>query len=650
MMRSMRYGLVFCLCLIGCVDPSVTQCSDGRVCPQGLTCDVDHGLCLSDDQTKACDGAAYGAPCQFGSLSGVCDLGVCIPASCGNGEVGPDEVCDDGNTISGDGCRADCKKAEMCGDGELDEGEACDDANGNPADGCDMCTATAWQATPVVGSSLAPTMISIVPLGVAIDAYDRLYISNAVSGQRVYRLEGGQLIPVAGSGPQGFSGDGGPAPFAKLSDPIATLDGFGNLYIADRFRVRRVDAITGIITTIAGTGTSGYSGDGGPAVAAKLSTIAGIAVDRLGNVYLADQDNHRIRRIDAAGIITTIAGTGTGAFGGDGGAATAAQLNQPNGVGFDGAGNLYISDRANYRIRRVDADTGVITTFAGDGTLGSGGDGGDAVDAQFNFPRALAFDAQGALYVADLHGHRIRRIDSSGTITTIAGTGTAGFSGDNGPATGAQLDNPNGVAIDSAGSIFIADANNYRVRKISAGTITTVAGTGDFASLGDGGLATSTRLSNAYGLTVSATGDLFVTDSAGYRVWKRSADGSLTVVAGNGTAGSAGDGGLATDAQVYFPRGTALDAAGNLYIADRFNHRVRRVAAGTGIITTVAGTGDPGFAGDDGPAVDAQLQYPEEVELDAAGNLYIADSFNKRIRRVDVNGTITTVAGSDCPI
>src|SRR5690606_30947595 len=191
--------------------------ADGRLCPAGTQCDIEHALCVVDDQRTACDGASDGAACQFGAQVGTCDLGVCIPASCGNGVVGPDEVCDDGNTVSGDGCRADCKKIEVCGDGEIDAGEDCDDANDNAADGCDMCVATSWHATAVVGGALVPTEVPLAPDVLAIDAYDRLYIGNTIfTDLRLYRLAAGELIAVAGNGETGFTGDDGLAPYARL--------------------------------------------------------------------------------------------------------------------------------------------------------------------------------------------------------------------------------------------------------------------------------------------------------------------------------------------------------------------------------------------------------------------------------------------------
>ena len=234
------------------------------------------------------------------------------------------------------------------------------------------------------------------------------------------------------------------------------LDDAGNLYVADTVnnRIRKVDA-AGVISTVAGDGTLGYGGDGGAAVAAQLHFPAGVAPDGAGNLYIADVHNHRIRKVDAAGVISTVAGSGRsgfgmGGYGGDGGAAVAAQLNTPTGVALDRAGNLYIADWSNHRIRKVNA-AGVITTVAGNGTEGYGGDGGAAVAAQLNAPSVVAPDGAGNLYIADVGNDRIRKVDSSGVITTVAGTGTFGFSGDGGPAVAARLWNPYGVALDGAG-------------------------------------------------------------------------------------------------------------------------------------------------------------------------------------------------------
>ena len=441
-------------------------------------------------------------------------------------------------------------------------------------------------------------------------------------------------------------GDGGPAIAAVLRFPTGVaVDGAGDLYIADRSnnRIRKIDS-TGTITTIAGTGERGFGGDGGPAVQAQFNFPYGVAVDSAGNLYIADSSNNRIRKVDSTGTITTIAGTGTSGFSGDGGAAVQAQFNFPTGVAVDGAGNLYIADTSNQRIRKVDS-TGTIITIAGTGTSGFSGDGGDAVQAQFNFPYGVAVDSAGNLYIADSSNQRIRKIDSTGTITTMAGTGTSGFSGDGGDAVQAQLNYPNGVAVDSAGNLYIADRNNQRIRKIdSTGTITTMAGTGEGDFGGDGGPAIQAQLSFPVGVAVDSAGNLYIADTSNQRVRKIDSTGTITTIAGT-EYGFSGDGRAATEAQLQFPHGVAVDSAGNLYIADSGNQRIRRVDS-TGTITTIAGTGEGDFGGDGGPAIQAQLKNPHGVAVDSAGNLYIADTNNQRIRKIDSTGTITTIAGT----
>ena len=349
---------------------------------------------------------------------------------------------------------------------------------------------------------------------------------------------------------------------------------------------------------------------------------------------------------DAYWTITTIAGTGEIGFSGDGGPATAARLDYPYGVALDGAGNLYIADRRwlyNNRIRKVDS-TGTITTVAGTGEFGFSGDGGPATEAQLNRPSGVALDGAGNVYISDDYSQRIRRVDSTGTITTIAGTGEIGFSGDGGPATAARLDNPHDVAVDGAGNLYIADTYNYRIRKVdSTGTITTIAGTGERGFSGDGGPAVEAQLSLPYGVAVDGAGNLYIADIWNHRIRKVDSTGAITTVAGTGELSFSGDGGPATEAQLYYPLGVAVDGAGNLYIADTYNERIRRVDS-TGTITTIAGTGERGFSGDGGPATAARLAFPRGVALDGAGNLYIADRLNHRIRKLTpMNGPVALV-------
>ena len=477
----------------------------------------------------------------------------------------------------------------------------------------------------------------------ALDGAGNLYIADTFNN-RIRKVDAaGVITTVAGDGTRGFGGDGGAAVAAQLNRPFGVAsDGAGNLYIADtgNHRIRKVDA-TGVITTVAGFGRRGYGGDGGAATAAQLASPYGLALDGAGNLYIADLGNRRIRKVDATGVITTVAGTGRRGSGGDGDPATTAQLYEPTGVALDGAGNLYIADSQNQRIRKVDA-AGVITTVAGFGRRGYGGDGGPAVGARLAVPRGVAADGAGNLYIADTWNHRIRKVDAAGVITTVAGNGTCCSSGDGGPAVGARLNQPRGVALDGAGNLYIADAGNNRIRKVdAAGVISTVAGRG---SIGDGGAATGARLSGPIGVALDGYDNLYIADFENHRIRKVDAGtGVISTVAGS-SGGYSGDDGPAVAARLRNPIGVALDGAGNLYIADTLNDRIRKVDA-AGVITTVAGSGRRGFGGDGGPAVRARLNRPAGVALDGAGNLYIADIWNHRIRKVDAAGVITTVAG-----
>ena len=487
--------------------------------------------------------------------------------------------------------------------------------------------------------------------GVAVDKSGNVYASIS-AGQTsppltslVVKIDpAGRLSRVAGNGTVGFGGDGGPATWAQVEGdltgtPIA-VDIAGNLFIVAlddehmRHSIRRVDASTGVITTMDGTdgvqliavdatgnlyfaadgiyksaaatgtvtciatcpGLVSLWDDGGPATATYLNNLRQLAADSAGNVYLADSTLGGapiIRRIDAAtGIINTVAGPGVPGVPGDGLTATQANFGNINDIGFDSAGNLFIAEQG--RIRKVDAVTGIITTVAGNGSTSADSDDGAVVTAApIGESLHIAVDAVGNVYYSDgyvvdinLAGHqRIRKVDAAGVLSTVAGSGQMDFSGDGGPVAGARISGPRGIATDSRGNVYVADTLNNRVRKVDIAT------------------------------------------------------GTITTVAGNGTAGFGGDGGPGPAAQLYAPTGLAVDSAANVYIADIGNHRVRRLDGATGIITTTAGGGGYGWGGDGGPAASAQLAQPGQVALDARGNLYVSDGVIRKIS----GGRISTI-------
>ena len=561
----------------------------------------------------------------------------------GNAIIDPGEVCDDGNTVSGDGCRGDCGKIEVCGDGIVDAGEQCDDGNTNPADGCDACRTTTWSATALVDGHLLATQVALrQAVAVAVDRLGNFYIGD-LDHHLVQRVDAsGVITTVAGNGTDGNSGDGGEATSAEISEPYSlAIDGLGNLYIADQSSavIRRV-APDGIITTVAGTGVYGSEGDGGPATGATLQFPTCIAVDGLGNLYICA--GPAIRRVDPNGIITTFAGTAVSGFSGDNGPAVNATLDNPNGVVVDGQGVVYIADYFNARIRRVDP-RGVITTIAGNGTYGSSGDGDPALDAVVT-PNTITIDDLGNLYFADPGDNRIRRIDTGGIITTVAGNGAAGYSGDGGPAVNCTLAFPTDMAVDSMGRIYIADSNNDLIREVNAaGIITTVAGNTQSGNILDGA-ATTMHMGFPTGVAFDSAGNAYIADLDANIILRVDSAGVATTIAGTGVNGWSGDGGPAIAATFASPASVAFDAGGNLYIADSLNSVIRRVDA-NGIITTFAGTGAQGATGDGGAAIAATLGRPEDAVIDSVGNLYIADTNNNRVRRV-TGGIITTVVGN----
>lgn len=339
-------------------------------------------------------------------------------------------------------------------------------------------------------------------------------------------------------------------------------------------------AQSSFINRVAGTGARGFGGDGGPAITALLDGPDGVAVDPFGNVYIADDGNNRIRKVTPQGIISTIAGSGTAGFSGDGGPAALAQLRGPSAVAVDASGNVYIADAGNQRIRKVTAATGTITTVAGTGTFGFSGDGGPATAAQLFIAAGalLAVDGLNNLYIADSFNNRVRKVTANGVINTVAGTATGGFSGDGGAAVAAQLRIPNAVAVDSEGQLYILDSGNGRLRKVtSAGVISTVAGRGGAAFSGDGGPAAAAQFSLPTSVAVDTAGNVYVADTNNRRIRQITTDGIIRTVAGNGASGSDGDGGPAASAQLSGAAAVAVDGAGNFYIAEQTNNSIRKV-------------------------------------------------------------------------
>ncbi len=623
------------------------------------------------------------------------------------------------------------------------------------------------------------------PFGVAVDGSGDVFIADSGNNRVREVSPTGVITTVAGDGTAGDSGDGGQATAAALNFPVGVaVDGSGNLYIVDGLNnvIRKVTP-AGVISTFAGTGGHGHTGDGGLATSATFGQMLGIAVDASGDVFVSDFGNDDVRKINPAGIISTYAGIGSVGHGGDGGPAAAAQLNDPSEVAVDASGDLFIGEQINSDVRKV-TPAGIISTVAGDGIQGFGGDGGPATAATFRFPYGLAVDASGDLFLTDTDNNRVREVDASGTVSTVAGTGLIGSTGDGGPAGAADASLPTDLAIDAAGDLFFIDANSD-VREVSAGVLVVVSGGGGgngtavtlaapataiegrsitlvatlpvgatgTVTFEDGQIplgtapvvvgvarlltsamsvgfhavtaiysgdsndapgtsdpsglrvsygtfttlaASSTRVSSGQSVTLTATvavdppgsstptgGTVTFTDGpttlgtanlvngtaslavstlgVGQHtiVATYSGDGSqfagsgsgvgpgslVTAITGERQDGYAGDGGPATSAKFHQPSGSAYDSAGNLYIVDTGNSVIRKITPG-GIVTTFAGNGVAGFAGDGGPATSAEFNQPEGLTVDASGDVFVADTLNHRVREITPSGIVTTVAGT----
>ena len=548
---------------------------------------------------------------------------------------------------------------------------------------------------------------------------------------RLWRIDSaGILHALAGDGIPGNSGDGGPALAARFYWPHdLTQDKQGNLYLSDLGDqvIRRIDGKTAIITRVAGSGRVGRGGDGGPALDAEMDTTCGVAVDDEGNIFLSSEWASNIRRVDAqTGIITLFAGPNAAnipgpnrptsgpalnltGYHGDGGPAADAAFHHPEHLAFGPDGNLYVCDNSNDRIRRIDRQSGIITTVFGTGQRASNGDGGPAVEASTLMPDALCLDSHGNLYVGEKYGYRIRKVSAAtGIASTLVGNGVPGFGEEGLPgslthvnsvecgiwadpdgtvfwsdcsgrlrrydgatgivttvlggtsvhdgevATAGFLNGPGGLAIAPDGTIVIADVWNQRIRALDpqTGHIRTVAGNGARAFGGENGPATAAYIGNPHDVAVDSQGRILIADTRHGRIRRVELDGTLRTVAGttlpwDGGEGrwDKGDNGPANSASFGGIEAVAVDREDNIYVGDVTFGRIRKIDAQTGIITTIAGVGIPGYSGDRGPATRARIGAPTAIRFDVAGNLYFTDRASHTVRRIDGEGIITTVVG-----
>jgi uncharacterized protein (TIGR03437 family) len=421
--------------------------------------------------------------------------------------------------------------------------------------------------------------------GLAANGAGDLYFLDVVNSAAWQLNPAGVLTQMAGvPGGGGYTGDGQPALQTALIDPIeVALDAAGDLYISELQRVRLVSATTGIIDTVVGDGTFGFSGDGGSALTAVLNTPTGVAFNN-GSLNVSDTKNQRVRQV-AGGSISTVAGSGTAGYTGDGGPALSATLSSPTGLAFDAGGNLYIADTGNDNVRSVNP-AAVIATFAGIGTCGSGAEGDPAALTPLCVPQGAVVDLLGNTYIANTGGNRVMMVDPAGNVYTVAGNGTAGDAGAGNSAWG-ELNGPTGLALDSAGNLYIADTQNHRIRMLApGGTISTIAGTGTSGFSGDGGAATAAQLNAPSGVAVDSGGNIYIADTLNHRVRLVTTDGNIATIAGTGDATYNGDDGPAVQVALSSPFGVTLDGQGNVFVADSGNNRVRMLSTSQTVVTT----------------------------------------------------------------
>lgn len=496
------------------------------------------------------------------------------------------------------------------------------------------------QIFPEGGGSATAIPLSY-PYAVAFGPSGSVYFSDSSSSLILRVTSAGHMNRAAGWAPWGYQGDGGPPLQARLNQPQGiALDSSNNLYIADRGNNRLRRVVSNVISTYAGNGASGYSGDGGALTSAQVSGLGAMVFDSTGVLYVVD--GTRVRKI-SGGTFSTIAGTGSTTYSGDGGLGSAAQINSPGAVTRDAAGDIYFADAYNYRIRKISAASGVITTIAGNGNYGHAGDGQAAISASFEGMSAIAVDSTGAVYVTDSDACRIRKI-SGGVITTAVGTGAASSGANGTVATSCAVAYPYGVAVDAEDNLYFADSDLSAIRMVpkqdgtyfgiamTAGRVYTVAGNGTAGSTGDNGAPTSASLNYPTAVAFDTTGNMLILEYSGNRVrmvakvagtyyGKAMTANRIYTVAGDGTTGVFSS-----------PNGLAVDAANNVFIADTNNHRIRRLTS-DGTLTTVAGTGTLGYSGDGGAATSAALSGPYSVTVTSDGALVIADSGNHRLRK-----------------